>query len=154
MHLGIGRVAERIGSASHIRWFQAALTDALYRRGEWDDALRKGDNFLLAVDQGSSHVLTWQVCAIRAEIRFAHDDPAGAISDAERALAAGRSDGRLDVLRFTLSACAHIFSLASEHDRASPLAHEFLQAVSCDVELEWAATRYVRDCAALLTAPA
>ena len=70
------RVAERVGSASQIRWFQGALTDALYRRGEWDDALRKGDDFLLAVDEGSPHVLTWQVSAIRAEIRFAHDDPA------------------------------------------------------------------------------
>ena len=124
------RVAERVGSASEIRWFQGALTDALYRRGEWDDALRKGNDFLLAVDQGSSHVLTWQVSAIRAEIRFAHDDSAGAISDAESALAAGRSTGHRDVLCFILSACAHIFALASERDRASPLAREFLQAVS------------------------
>ena len=133
------RVAELVGSASQIRWFHGALTDALYRRGEWDAALRKGNDFVLAVDQGSSHVLTWQVCVIRAEIRFARGDPAGAISDAERALSAGRSDGGLDVLRFTLSACAHMFSLASERDRASPLAHEFIQSVSRGVELEWAA---------------
>ncbi len=132
------RVAERVGSASQIRWFQGALTDALYRRGEWDDALRKGDDFLLAVDQGSPHYLTWQVSAIRAEIRFAHDDPAGAISDTETALAAGRSTAQPDVLCFILSACAHIYSLASEHDRASSLAREFLQAVSRGVEMGFA----------------
>ena len=132
------RVAERVGSASQIRWFQGALTDALYRRGEWDDALRKGDDFLRAVDQGSPHVLTWQVSAIRAEIRFAHDDPAGAISDADTALAAGRSTGQPDVLCYILSACAHIFSLASDRDRASPLAREFLQAVSRGVAIGFA----------------
>jgi hypothetical protein len=64
------RVAERVGSASNIRWFQGALTDALYRRDEWDDAVRKGDDFLRSVDQGSPHYLTWQVAAIRAEIRL------------------------------------------------------------------------------------
>ena len=48
------RVAERVGSVSQIRWFQGALTDALYRRGEWDAALRTGNDFVLAVDQGSS----------------------------------------------------------------------------------------------------
>ena len=132
------RVAERVGSASQIRWFQGALTDALYRRGEWDDALRQGRRLLACRRQGSSHVLTWQVSAIRAEIRFAHDDPAGAISDAERALAAGRSTGQPDVVCYILSACAHIFSLASERDRASPLAREFLQAVSRGVEMGFA----------------
>ena len=91
-----------------------------------------------AVDQGSPHYLTWQVSAIRAEIRFAHDDPAGAISDAETALAAGRSTGQPDVLCFILSACAHIYSLASDHDRASSLAREFLQALSRGVEIGFA----------------
>ena len=42
------------------------------------------------------------------------------------------------MLCFILSACAHIFSLASEHDRASPLAREFLQAVSRGVEMGFA----------------
>jgi tetratricopeptide (TPR) repeat protein len=129
------RVAERVGSALQIRWFQGALTDALYRRGEWDDALRKGDDFLLAVDGGSSHVLTWQVSAVRAEIRFAQDDSAGAIGDAESALAAGRATGDPEVLCFILSACAHIFSLASERDRATSLAREFLQPVSREVAI-------------------
>ena len=132
------RVAERVGSASQIRWFQGTLTDALYRRGEWDDALRKSDDFLLAVDDGSSHILTWQAAAIRAEIRFARDDPAGAISDAERALAAGRPTGHPDWVYYNLSACAHIFSLAGECDRASPLARELLQAVSRGGEMGFA----------------
>ena len=43
------------------------------------------------------------------------------------------------MLCYILSACAHIFSLASERDRASPLAREFLQAVSRDVAMGWAA---------------
>ena len=133
------RVAERVGSASQMRWFQGALTDALYRRGEWDDALRKGEDFLLGVDEGSPHVLTWQVSAIRAEIRFAQDDPGGAISDAHTALEAGRSTGQSDWLCYILSACAHIYSLASDRDRASPLAREFLQAVSRDRAIGFAA---------------
>ena len=132
------RVAERVGSSSQIRWFQGALTDALYRRGAWDEALRKGDDFLVAVDEGSSHYLTWQAAAIRAEIRFARDDTAGAISDAERALAAGYATRHPDALCYILSASAHIFSLAGECDRASPLAREFLQAVSRGDEIGFA----------------
>jgi class 3 adenylate cyclase len=132
------RVAERAGSASQIRWFQGALTDALYRRGEWDEARRQADDFLHAVDHGSPHVLTWQVAAVRAAIRMAEDDPGAAVIDAERALAAGRATRHRDVECYSLAACAHVLALASQRDRASALAGEYLEALRGGVEMGFA----------------
>jgi class 3 adenylate cyclase len=132
------RVAERIGSASQIRWFQGVLTDHHYRRGEWDEALRMADDFLVAVEAGSPHYSAWQVYALRAEMRLGQGDPAGAVRDAESALAAGRAVAEAQALYFVLPACAHVFSLASGRGRAVPLAREFLEALSRGVGMQFA----------------
>jgi class 3 adenylate cyclase len=132
------RVAERIGSASELRWFQGVLTDHHYRRGEWDEALGMADDFLAAVEAGSPHYSAWQVYALRAEMRLGRGDGAGAIRDAEKALAAGRSVADPQAVYFVLPACAHVFSVASERGRAAPLAREFLEALRRGVELQFA----------------
>jgi predicted ATPase/class 3 adenylate cyclase len=132
------RIAERTGSATQIRWFQGVLTDHHYRRGEWDEAMRLANDFLAAAEAGSPHYLAWQIAALRAEMRLGKGDAAGAIRDAENALAYGRSVAELQALYFVLPACAHVFAVASEHDRAIPLAHEFLQALRDGVPMQFA----------------
>jgi hypothetical protein len=132
------RAAERFGSALQNRWFQGVLTDHHYRRGEWDEALQMADDFLAAVEAGSPHYLAWQVSALRAEMRLAGGDPAGAIRDAENALAAGRTAAEPQALYFVLPACAHVFSLTSGRGRAFPLAREFLEALSRGVGMQFA----------------
>jgi hypothetical protein len=132
------RVAERVGSASQIRWFQGVLPDHHYRRGEWDKALRMADDFLAVVEAGSPHYAAWQVYALRAEMRLGRGDPAGAIRDAESALAAGRTVAEPQALYFVLPACAHVFSLTSGRGRAVPLAREFLEALSRGVGMQFA----------------
>jgi AAA ATPase domain len=132
------RAAERFGSASQSRWFQGVLTDHHYRRGEWDEALQMADDFLVAVEAGSPHYLAWQVSALRAEMRLAGGDPAGAIRDAENALAAGRTAAEPQALYFVLPACAHVFSLTSGRGRAFPLAREYLEALSRGVGMQFA----------------
>jgi predicted ATPase/class 3 adenylate cyclase len=132
------RVAERLGSASEIRWFEGVLTDHHYRRGEWDEAIRMADGFLVAVEAGSPHYSAWQVYAIRAEMRLGQGDAAGAIRDAESALVAGRAVAEPQALYFVLPACAHVFSHASGRDRAVPLAREFLDALNRGVGMQFA----------------
>jgi hypothetical protein len=132
------RIAERLGSASQIRWFQGVLPDHHYRRGDWDEALRMADDFLAAVEAGSPHYSAWQVYVLRAEIRLGQGDLGGAIRDAESALAAGRTVAEPQALYFVLPACAHVFSFASGRGRAVPLAREFLDALSRGVGMQFA----------------
>jgi hypothetical protein len=132
------RVAERLGSPAEIRWFESVLIDHHYRRGEWDKSLRTADEFIAAVESGSPHYSAWQVYAVRAEMRLAQGDPAGAIRDAESALAAGRAVADPQAVCFVLAACAHIFALASGRGRAVPLARELLEALSRGVGMQFA----------------
>lgn len=132
------RVAERAGSASQIRWFQGVLPDHHYRRGEWDEALRMADDFLAVVEAGSPHYSAWQVYALRAEMRLGRGDAARAISDAESALAAGRTVAELQALYFVLPACANVFALTTDRGRALPLAREFLEALRRGIRMQFA----------------
>jgi DNA-binding SARP family transcriptional activator len=132
-------IAERLGSAAMIRWFQGVFTDHRYRRGEWGQALQMADEFLAGVEAGNPHHLAWQVFAIRGEIRLARGDRAAAIRDAERALAAGRATAETCPLYFTLASSAHVLSTASRREQATSLAGEFLEALHRRVPLGYAA---------------
>ena len=132
------RVAERIGSPGWRRWFKGVLVDHRYRRGEWDEALRAADEFIAEIEAGSPHYSSFQVYAVRAEMRSAKGDSGGALSDAERALAAGRALDDAQTLFFVLAGCTHVFALESENDRALELALELLDALSRGVGLQFA----------------
>ncbi len=132
------REAERIGSESLARWFQATLVDHRYRLGDWERARLESDQFLAAVAAGSPHVAMWQVFAIRAELRLAQDDVHGAIADIEAALAAARENKEIQAVDFVLSAAAHLFSLVPDRERAVPPAHELLDSLRQGVEMQFA----------------
>jgi class 3 adenylate cyclase len=123
------RTAEQLGSESQVRWYQGVLVDHRYRRGDWDEAHRDADDFLERVEAGTPHVVAWQVFAIRAELRLARGDAAGALADAERALATGRANGELQALGFVLAGSAHVSALAGERERAAALARELLDSL-------------------------
>ncbi len=120
------RIAEQVGLSGDIRWFQSVLVDHEYRRGDWDEAGRLAEEFFSEVERGSPHYSAWQDWAIRAEMRLARDDSVGATHDADRALAAGRAIADAQAVYFVLPACAHVFALAGDRDRAVPLAREFI----------------------------
>src|SRR6476646_7033310 len=131
------RTAARLGPAE-TRWFDSVLPDHRYRLGEWQEALRGANEFLAAVEQGSPHYSAWQMYAVRAELRLAQGDPAGAIADADSALAAGRAVADPQAVYFVLPACAHVFGSAGEDARALPLAREFLEVLRTGVTLQFA----------------
>jgi hypothetical protein len=137
--LDAAAVGERLGSVSLTRWFQAVIADFLYRRGEWESAVRAADEFVVAVEAGSPHYALWQVCGVRAEMRLASGDSAGAIDDVERALAAGLLLGETQASYFVLAASTHVYSLASRHEQAARRADELLKALNRGVPLGFAA---------------
>ena len=132
------RLADQIGSPADLRWFQGVLADHHYRRGEWDEAQRLADEYLAAVEAGSPHYNAFQDWVIRAEMRLARGDSAGAASDAESALDAGRAIVDPQAVYFVLPACAHVLSLVGERDRAVPLARELIEALGSGVSMQFA----------------
>ena len=132
------RIAERLGSADEVRWYEGTVTEVRYRRGEWDEALRMAEDFIASVEEGSSHYTAYQVYALRAEIQIGRGEHAGVISDAENALALGREIADPQALFYVLPACAHIFSLVSAADRAVPLARELLDALGRGESMQFA----------------
>ena len=84
-------------------------------------------------------------------MRSAKGDSAGAIRDAERALAAGRALEDPQALFFVLAGCTHVFVLESESDRAIALAREFLDALGRGVGLQFAVINLPAFVSALVT---
>jgi len=136
------RLAKQIGSPTDSRWFQGVLADHHYRRGEWDEALQLADEYLGAVEGGSPHYNAFQDWVIRAQMRVARGDFAGAMRDAESGLATGRAIADPQAVYFVLPACAHIFFLAGEHDRAVPLVRELIEALESGVHVQFAVINF------------
>jgi tetratricopeptide (TPR) repeat protein len=84
------RIAEQFGHRGYQRWMEAGRRGALYSLGRWDDALAAADSFIEEA-QRSPHYLESSIRAVRASIRIARGDDAGALDDSERALELGRS---------------------------------------------------------------
>jgi class 3 adenylate cyclase len=130
--------AERIGSESLVRWFQAALIDHQYRRGDWDEASRSADDFAASVEAGSPNVAAWQPFTVRGLMRLAMNDTASALADVEIALAIGRATGEVQSLYFVLTAGAHLFSIVGPRDRAVALARELIESLAGGNDLQFA----------------
>jgi tetratricopeptide (TPR) repeat protein len=130
---------ERLGLTTAIRWFEGVLADHHYRRGEWDEARRLLDTYLTRVEEGELLYGAWQDWFIRAELRLAGGDTAGALSDAEKALELARAVEDPQAVYFALPAGAHVFTLAGERERALPLAREFIDALTHGAPLQFAA---------------
>jgi class 3 adenylate cyclase/tetratricopeptide (TPR) repeat protein len=138
LRLECSRIAERLGSDPLVRWFQGVLVDHRYRRGDWDEALREADDFLAPVEAGTPHLVAWQVFAIRAALRLARDDVAGALADAEQALALGRAVAESQSVGFVVAAAASVFARAGERERATALARELLASLRSGKRLDFA----------------
>ena len=138
LRLEAARVAERLGSGSITRWYQGVLVDHRYRRGDWAEAYRDADDFLGQVEAGSPNVVAWQVFAVRAELRLAKGNSAGAVADAAQALAVGRENAELQAVNFVLPACAHVFAFAAARERAVELAHELLDSLRAGARMQFA----------------
>jgi tetratricopeptide (TPR) repeat protein len=135
--LEAARLAEQIGSPNETRWFRTTLTDFRYRLGDWDEALPAIDRQISEIEAGSPHYSAFQLYGLRAEIRLARGDLAGARGDAEASLAAGRAL-EPQALYFALPVAAHVFSHSAADDRAVPLAREHIDDLGRGVSMQFA----------------
>ena len=131
-----GRLTQQIGADADYRWFQGVLCDQQYRDGNWDEAVELCDAFLARVDSGDPHYMTGQAACVRAQIRAARGDDAGAVADIDRALEQVRSIPDPQLKHYTTSLATHVLSFG-DPERALPMAREFLEHLRTGGELQF-----------------
>jgi class 3 adenylate cyclase/tetratricopeptide (TPR) repeat protein len=85
------REAEQAGWAGQIAWVRVQEAGLCLVTGDWDEALATVEAVIAEIESGKPHYLEADVRATRSSIRQARGDAAGAIADAEQAVAAART---------------------------------------------------------------
>jgi tetratricopeptide (TPR) repeat protein len=127
--------AARFGLVGAERWYRAARVMSQFLLGRWPEAQAGADQFLAEVEGGSPHYAAPVCHYARAQIRLGHDDIAGALTDAERALDLARVAKELQILYTTMAQCAYVFWECGDPERSAMLADEFLTEVRAAGEM-------------------
>jgi tetratricopeptide (TPR) repeat protein len=98
LHVLARKETERGSDEPSRVWLLAERVGELYWSGRWDEATDVADQFLAQVDAGEHHYLESFCRCLRGQIRLAAGDLAGAVDDAERALAAAAQAGDSQVV--------------------------------------------------------
>ena len=126
------RRAERFGLDDWLLWLRGMMTWAPYYSGDWDEALHQLDEL---IDEFMQHPF-WMESAcrvLRARMRLARGDAAGAREDADRALELARAAKDPQVLWPALTLSARLL-VPSDAQGAEALIEEVLS--------EWEARRW------------
>jgi len=140
-------VGERLGNASVGTYSRIIQNQQLFRKGEWEEALRRSDAFLAACEAGESHYLESTVRLDRANARLARGDAAGALDDVRKALGPARAAGDPQALVPTFVGAARLYVEAGRTDDARELAREALAEAPLSyalTDLAWVAAEL--DC--------
>ena len=118
--------AERFGHTGFVRWLTAESVGEAYWSGEWDTAIGVADAFIAECEAGTPNFMDGYCRAMRARIRLARGDTAGALHDARDALEFARAAEDLQMLYPALAVSARVEVVAGSLDRGSTLADEAL----------------------------
>jgi len=145
-------VGERLGNAAVAKYSRILQIQQLFPKGEWDEGLRRADEFLTACEAGESHYLESDTRRVRAGVRLARDDVEGALDDLRRMLGPARNAGDPQALVPALERAARLYAEAGRVDEARKLAREaFAEAPATYglTDLAWVAAEL--DCTAELS---
>jgi len=126
--------AERFGDGRALRWLAGERLFEHYWRGHWDEAQALADEFVAEAEAGAPSLQELDARVVRARIRVARGDEAGALDDSDRALARARAARDPQMLFPALAAGAHAALLAGRADEAAKLADELLQGWQASAE--------------------
>jgi hypothetical protein len=113
--------ANRFGDAVGLHWLAAERPYEHYWRGEWDEALTAAEAALREPDAGYRE---YSGRTVRAWIRLARGDPAGALDDSAAALAFARRARDPAALFPALALAARVLAESGRHDEAALLLGE------------------------------
>jgi class 3 adenylate cyclase/tetratricopeptide (TPR) repeat protein len=131
------RVGERLGNASVVRYSRAIVIDQLFWIGEWDEFLRRADDFIAACEAGDPHYGEAYLRMTRASLRLARGDVSGALDDVRQGLERAREAGDPQAYLPTLSQGIRILVEANRIDEAKALADELLPYLDAARERSW-----------------
>jgi class 3 adenylate cyclase/tetratricopeptide (TPR) repeat protein len=131
-----GRLAERFGDGSGIRWSRVQIALSDFVRGNWDASLREHESFIAECEAGSPHLLEAEARWGRGYVRLARGDIEGALADTERAVDLGRAAKVPEVLGHVLGASILACEALGRVDQAQALALESLAVVRLMPEAE------------------
>jgi class 3 adenylate cyclase/tetratricopeptide (TPR) repeat protein len=119
-------LAKEFGHAAIRRFAEAVIIEMQAEMGHWDEALRGADAFIAECEAGAPHYNEATLHGLRARIRLARDDLAGAEVDAARGLELSRAIGEPQSLIPSLTVAALVREAAGDTAEARRLAEEVL----------------------------
>jgi tetratricopeptide (TPR) repeat protein len=120
-------VAQKLGWTSVLLWMVAEKADEHYHRGQWNDALAIADDILSEESAAARHLREIDARIVRAFIRLARDDDAGALADSEAGLEFSRSSPDPQTLFPALSCRARILAETGFPDDAGTALDELIE---------------------------
>jgi class 3 adenylate cyclase/tetratricopeptide (TPR) repeat protein len=123
------REAERAGAPGPTRWLVAEVCFDDYLAGRWQEALADLEGLLAEAETRERHYMDAAASWVRAEIRLARGDAAGALADSERTLRFARDAQDPQVLFPSLAAHAHILLAAGRRPEAVHFVDELVPLV-------------------------
>jgi class 3 adenylate cyclase len=118
------RLGLRLGDPEQLKFVQAQLINAIWRRGQWDEALERANRFIAECEAGSPHVQESWLRLMRAGIRIARDDEQGALEDIDVGLALGRKGETPESFLVALAYAIQNYVTLGRLDEARALAEE------------------------------
>jgi predicted ATPase/class 3 adenylate cyclase len=131
------RVGERLGNAAVGRYSRLVRLQLYFVYGDWDEGMRRADEFIAACEAGNPHYLEHGIRMERAEVRLARGDVDGAFVDVSKALGQARRAKDPQALLPTLARAARLYAEVGQLDEATRLADELLAAPGA---VEWVST--------------
>ena len=121
------REAQRAGPPGFLRWLEAERTWDEYLTGRWSEAEAHADEFLARVEAGQTHPMEMATREVRAVIRLAKGDQAGAREDSQRVVDLARAVQDSQVLLPALAFHAHLVFVTGKREEAVALVDELLE---------------------------
>jgi tetratricopeptide (TPR) repeat protein len=120
------RAAERFGHVLALRWLALARMDELYWTGRWDEMAATAGQMLDAGATASGPIQLIDAHILRARVRVARGDTAGAVEDSEAAADVARETGEPQVAFPALAVHAHALLTAGKEEKAGTVASRLL----------------------------
>ena len=120
------RVAERFGLVPYIRWDRIGEPWRHFELAEWDDALVAATDLIGEIDAGVQHPNPSFPFMVRALVRVARDDAAGAVDDSTRALELSRREHYPQTVYPPMAVHVYVLSATGSLDEAREVAAELI----------------------------
>ena len=120
--------AQRFGSMWYRDWLAPERVTYMYYDGAWDEALTQIAGLIADIEQGGlTSFMESANLSVRARIRLARGDAAGAVEDAERSLAIARIAKNPQLLHPALAGLAAVRAEIGNLEEASMLVDELFE---------------------------